>query len=79
MGATHDKDSDDGGEYDGLLMPRVARRLARPPRNYRSEEDRARIQRQLDEHYSPLERASQHMFDVSGEVQNSTEVVQSGT
>ena len=56
--------------------------MARSPRSYRSEEDRARIQRQLDEDYldySPLERASQLMFGVPEAVQNGTESVQSGT
>jgi hypothetical protein len=75
----HDEEEDDVGYQP---MPRAARRLARPPRSYRSEEDRARIRRQLDEDYldySPFERASQLMFDVPGAVQNGTETVQSGT
>ena len=72
---------DDGEEEDDAdyqPMPRAARRLARPPRSYRSVEERARIQQQLNEDYldySPLERASQLLFGV----QSGTEEVQSGT
>ena len=72
---------DDGEEEDDAEfrpMPRAARRLARPPRSYRSVEERARIQQQLNEDYldySPLERASQLLFGV----QSGTEEVQSGT
>jgi hypothetical protein len=82
MWVPHEDDDEEEDDVEYQPMPRAARRLARSPRSYRSEEERARIQQQLNEDYldySPLERASQLMFGVQEAVQSGTEAVQSGT
>ena len=82
MWVPHENHEEDEDDVEYQPMPRAARRLAQQPRSHRSEEDRARIQRQLDEDYldySPLERASKLMLGVPEAVQSGTEAVQSGT